>query len=82
MLYRLDSASIGVRVLKGLPVHDKLLGSVWVLPFGKTLKLFRAYRAGQAKPLRKLSLPLALHLLALAPVVLVGRRELALVVVL
>ena len=82
MLYGGDGLSIGVCVLKGLPVHDKLLGSVRMLPFRETLKLFRAYRAGQAKLLRKLPLPLPKHLLPLAPIALVRRGELALVVVL
>src|ERR1700722_473917 len=82
MLYGVDGLSIGVCVLKGLPVHDKLLGNIRMLPFGETLKLFCAYRARQAKLLRKLSLPLALHLLSLTPVVLVRRGEFALVVVL
>ena len=76
-----DGLPIGVLVLEGLPMLDKLLAGLRVLAFREPMKFLGADGSGEAKFLGKLALPFALHGLSLAPIALVRRSEFLLVVV-
>ena len=73
--------SIRVLVLEGLPMLDKLLAGLRMFTFREPVEFIGAYGSSEAVFLGELALPLALHSLALAPVTLVRRSELLLVVV-
>ena len=81
MLDGFDCLSIGVLVLEGLPMLNKLLAGLRVLTFREPVELIGANGSSEAVFLGKLALPFALHGLPLAPIALVRRSEFLLVVV-
>ena len=76
-----DCLSIGVLVLKGLPMLNKLLAGLRVLTVREPVELFGSNGSSEAVFFGKLALPFALHGLPLAPIALVRRSEFLLVVV-
>jgi hypothetical protein len=72
---RFDCFSIGVLVLEGLPMLDKLFAGLRVLAIREAMKLLAANGSGETVFFGKLTLPFSLHGLSLAPVTLVRRSE-------
>jgi hypothetical protein len=81
MLDGFDCLSIGVLVLKGLPMLNKLLAGLRVLTVREPVELIGANGSSETILFGKQALPFALHGLPLAPIALVRRSEFLLVVV-
>jgi hypothetical protein len=82
MLHRLDRFSIGILILVGRPLADKLLASLRVLALAKLRKVLGGDRAGKPELRSEPALPLAGNYAALRPLILRFRSELFLMVVL
>jgi hypothetical protein len=67
-----DRLPIGIQILEGLAMLDKLFAGTWVLPFGKPVKLVGSDSTSESILLGKPALPLSLHGLSLTPITLVG----------
>jgi hypothetical protein len=81
VLYGFDCLAIGILVLKGLPMLNKLLAGLRVLAVREPVKFIGVDCARETVLLGELTLPFTLHGLSLAPITLVRRSEFLLVVV-
>jgi hypothetical protein len=81
VLDRLDCFPIWILILEGLPMLDKLLTCLRMLPFREPMEFLGSNSTRKSVFLGKLALPLALYRLSLTPITLIRRREFLAVIV-
>ena len=80
MLHRLDGLSVGILVLVGRSLSNKLFACLRVLALAELRKILGGNRTGKTELRSQPALPLARDHAPLRPVVLLLRREFLLVI--